>query len=230
MSAARPASIGRASTTGVASSRILLAGGATLAIALTAVGVWRMTRSVEPAETPHWVELQRARSGDALIVRPDDKLLLLGVRAPAEGEPLFDESRSRCEELLRGAKIRLRFERDAERDKKQRLTGYAFVDGRLINAELVREGLAWARITTEAQRYAKEILAAQADARRARRGVWALPTPSAETEYWADAKYGNFHRPACAERSKARAERIHTFTSRGACFDRGLSPCPECRP
>ncbi len=180
-------------------------------------------------EAPMWVEVKRIRSGDTMIVSPDNKLTLAGVRAPIEGEPHFDEAVKFITAGVEGKKLRLRFE-DQERDAKERLVAYAYEGKRLLNAEIVRAGLAYARITPQSQSHADELLAAQSAARKARRGLWADAPPAAEVGYWADTKYANFHRAACEERKKAKPERVVEFKSRSEALDRGMAPCADCRP
>ncbi|MBI5865825.1 MAG: thermonuclease family protein [Planctomycetes bacterium] len=212
-------------------SRIIPIAIATVALlSLGAAGYLYTHHKSAPEEAPNWLEIKQVRSGDTLILKHGEKLMYRGIQAPAEGEPLFDEARRRNEAFVVDKQVRARFEQDAERDKKDRLLAYAFVDKQLVNAELVREGLAYARITTDTTRYNQEILAPSAAAQKAKRGVWSLPAPAAESEYWADPKYGLFHGAACAQRGKAKPERIQTVRTRLDAFAHGWAPCGECKP
>lgn len=56
-------------------------------------------------------------------------------------------------------------------DKYSRMLGICYVDGRDINAEMVRLGLAWAYV-----KYSSAYVAEEAEARAARRGVWTADT------------------------------------------------------
>lgn len=204
-------------------------------VALSLIAVFVLTRAVRsaaepaPADERKWVTVERVYRGDAAEVDPDDELVYAGIRAPYKDEPLADRSRQRNAELVAGRRIRLRFDKK-ERDKKGRLVGYAFVEGKLVNEILVREGLAYARITPDTRRYAELLLKAQSEARRARRGIWKQRPAHQEREYWADPKYGHFHLLTCAERAKAKPDRIVTLASDREAFDRGLAPCGQCRP
>lgn len=208
---------------------ILLAAAA--AVVVLCVSVYLFV-SHEPAveEAPDWLEIERVRTGNTVILKHGEKLVYRGAQAPTEGQSLFDEARKRNEALLKDQKVRVRYEHDSERDKKDRLLGYVFVNKKLINAELIREGLAYARITSDMTRFNKELLAAASEARNARRGIWAQPAPTIDSEYWADPKHGLFHRVSCAEKSKAKAERIQTTKSRDDSFARGWAPCEDCNP
>jgi endonuclease YncB( thermonuclease family) len=60
---------------------------------------------------------------------------------------------------------------DRGRDKYDRTLGICFVDGRDINAEMVRLGLAWAYL-----KYSRDYVAEEAEARAARRNIWVAET------------------------------------------------------
>jgi len=182
-----------------------------------------------PADERQWVEVEHVRSGDTITVKPEDKVTYAGIRAPLKDEPLFEEATRRNGELVEGKKLRLRFEED-ERDKKQRLLAYAFVDGKLVNEILVREGLAFVRLTPTTQRFAKQLLAAQGKARRAQRGLWSKPWTAAAAELLGDPKYGNLHTPACEEIPKIDPARLVRFDKLDDALDRGFAPCRKCTP
>lgn len=212
--------------------RVLTIGGATLLFIVVAGGfVWTRTvqRELPDARSRTWIEVQRVRSGDKVISDPRDKVLWAGIRAPFKDEPFFEESRRRNEELVGGQEVRLRFD-EVERDKKGRLLAYAFVDGEFVNQTLVREGLAYARITTTTQRFAKELLKAQAEARRKKRGIWHDRSDSGEPRYPADPRYGNFHRPSCENAATIKSERLVVFKRTSEAFKRGFAPCGKCAP
>ncbi|MGI0149322.1 MAG: thermonuclease family protein, partial [Thermoplasmata archaeon] len=132
-------------------------------------------------------------------------------------------------ELVAEREVRLRFD-DERRDGDGRLLAYVFVGDQFINETLVREGLAYVRLTTSGQRFGKRLLAAQAEARKKGRGVWSKPSPSRESSYSADPKYGNFHRPSCEEASKIQPERLIVFKSDKEALEKGFAPCSKCKP
>lgn len=201
---------------------VLLAGGA----------VFFRTRTLPGAVTAEELrsaKVEHVRSGSKVILDEGEEVIYAGIRAPYDAEPLSDVSLARNAELVGGKKVRLRFD-DATKDKKDRFVAYVFADGVMVNELLVREGLAFVQLTSEHRRFAKELLAAQSDARKNRRGLWKLDTPPKETQYPADRKYGNFHRPTCEETPNIKAERLTTYEHRNKALDAGLAPCPKCRP
>lgn len=180
---------------------------------------------------PLRVEVKRAVSGHSIKLDSDEKLNYAGIRTlyEHESEQLYEEARKRNGELVDGREVRVRYDAPY-RDRKGRLLGYISVDGQLVNETLVREGLAYARLTTETRRFADRLLAAQADARKHRRGIWRHSSKSSEASYPADPKYGNFHRPSCEEVEKINPKRLVTFRSRSKALDEGFAPCAKCLP
>jgi len=175
-------------------------------------------------------EARRVVNGHYVKLENDEKLIYAGIRAPFEQEPLFAESKKRNEALVVGKELRLEFDED-ERDSEGRLLAYAFLgDGSLVNATMVREGLAYVRLTPRAKRYTDVLLAAQAEARLSARGLWAQTAPSNESVYVADSKYAEFHRPSCEQAAKTTGSRRIELPTRNGFFEKGFSPCPKCKP
>ena len=176
------------------------------------------------------VTAKRVVNGHYVKLKDDEKLNYLGIRAPYEHEPLFNQSTQRNEELVVGKELRLRYD-DKLHDRKGRLWAYAFLeDGTFVNQVLVVEGLAYVRARPNVVRFRDSLIAAQKAARKARRGLWAEPTPAPEPEYFADPKYAEFHRPSCETAMNIKPERLTKFTSRDQALDLGFSPCDKCLP
>jgi len=116
----------------------------------------------------------RLRLADGRIVRLLG-LVVPGDLAPAPGGPeRVAAARRRLEELL--AEGPLDLEALGE-DRLGRVLGKArTADGRLVQRELVAAGLAWAFPDGLDRASARELLAADAEARAARRGLWAEPS------------------------------------------------------
>ena len=208
------------------------AGAGVLTVGVVAMLVTSGSSSAKPVPYPEkrfYVEVKRVLSGHSAKLEPEGRLVYAGIRTPYKDEPFYEEAKRRNIELVEGKTLRLRFDVEEE-DAKARQLAYAFERGTPIAETLVREGLAYVRLTPKTQRYASELLAAQADARRAKRGIWSVPPNEPETKYPADPKYGNFHRPACKEVAKIKPERLVTYRILGDALDRGLAPCSKCRP
>ena len=74
--------------------------------------------------------------------------------------------------LVEGKRVRL--ERDvSETDKYGRLLRYVYVDGVFVNAELVKQGLAWAKAYPPDTKYQDYLEQMETEAREAGREMWA---------------------------------------------------------
>jgi len=209
---------------------------AVLAITGLAIAFWP-ARQISNVRNPHrslYVMAEYAISSGKVQIDTDDEkddayIIYAGLRPLHKSDPLFDASLKRHNELVKGKRLRLRFGKK-KYDSKGRMLVYVFVDDIFVNETLIREGLAYVRLTDENHRFKKRLLAAQDEARRHRRGIWKTRLPSHENEYIADRKYGNFHRPSCAECSKIKSERKVVFRSANKALKEGLAPCTKCNP
>jgi len=122
--------------------------------------------------------------GDTIRLDNGGRVRYIGIDAPERGEAFYDDARRYNQELLARGPLRLAYDRERS-DRYGRTLAYVFVrgdDGRdvFVNEELVRAG--WAR-TMEVYPnvgYAATFRAAEAKARRRRRGMWARAGGSQE--------------------------------------------------
>lgn len=133
-----------------------------------------MCPRLDDAGRPLW-RVDTVHDGDTVTCRDPEgrawKIRLVGIDAPEFGQPFGEASRRALADKLAAGVVRV--EGDA-RDQHGRLLGTLRIGDRDINRELVAEGWAWAfgGFSTEG-----ELLDAEAEARRGRRGLWADPEP-----------------------------------------------------
>ena len=131
--------------------------------------------------TSTWFVL-RVIDGDTIVARLEEpgkakrreKIRLLRINTPEKKQPGYEEASEALKYLVRGGEIQLEFE-DPSTEKRGnygRLLAYVMVDGLNANVEMVRLG--WTRFWTKygRGRLAREFMAAQEEAREARRGLW----------------------------------------------------------
>ncbi len=86
-------------------------------------------------------------------------------------QPLGEEAKRFNESLIQGKRVRLEY--DSEKiDIYKRLLSYVFVRNELINARLIKEGLALAYIYPDNVRYKKRFLKFQEEAKKKKKGLW----------------------------------------------------------
>jgi len=110
------------------------------------------------------------------------KVRYMGIDTPElnDKRPEFcalAQEATRCNRQLVVAGKIVRLEKDiSETDKYGRLLRYVYVDNIFVNAELVRQGLAWAKVYEPDTKYQDTLEKAEAEARQAGRWLWAPPT------------------------------------------------------
>jgi len=113
--------------------------------------------------------------GDTIVIEGGYRVRYIGIDTPEihpELEPFGMEALEANQELVEGKIVRL--ERDvSQTDKYGRLLRYVYVDGILVNAELVRLGLAEAKAYPPDTRYQEDLEQLEGEAREAGWGMWA---------------------------------------------------------
>ena len=125
--------------------------------------------------TPEAATVTRVIDGDTIVIDTGQRVRYIGIDTPEvypEQEAYGMEAWQANRELVEGRKVRL--ERDvSETDKYGRLLRYVYVEDTLVNAELVRRGLAEARAYPPDTKYQQLLEQAEEEARQAGRGMWA---------------------------------------------------------
>jgi endonuclease YncB( thermonuclease family) len=105
------------------------------------------------------------------------KVRYIGIDTPeltderAEFNALAQEATRYNRQLVEGKTIRL--EKDvSEADKYGRLLRYVYIENTLVNAELVRKGLAWAKSYPPDTKYQDILAKAEAQAKEEKIGIW----------------------------------------------------------
>ena len=128
---------------------------------------------------PETCHIERVVDGDTLVLAgSNQRVRLIGSDTPETVkpnwpvEPWGPEATAFTREFLSGGAARLEFD-GPRRDKYGRMLAHVWVDGRMLNEELIRAGLARAELK---YRYSADKKArfrrAEAEAKAARRGIW----------------------------------------------------------
>jgi len=120
--------------------------------------------------------------GDTILVRiegRDEHVRLREIDAPEVTtrkqigqEPWGGRARQRALAFLRGKTVRLEIEEGDARDRYQRILAYVFEDGTFINKEMIRSGNAFFYPPLVKGKYAKDLEAAEREARDKGVGIW----------------------------------------------------------
>lgn len=159
----------------------LLAGLTLLALLMLAACGLNLPWSLAPGrETARVVEIV---DGDTIKVELRGqvyRLRYIGMDSPERDvagstpEPYAVEATEANRRLVEGQTVTL--DKDvSDTDRYGRLLRYVYVGDTLVNVELVRLGLAWAKTYPPDTRLQAEIIAAEKQAREAHRGLWSRP-------------------------------------------------------
>lgn len=136
---------------------------------------------VDAADGERTYLVERVIDGDTLLLADGERLRLLGVDTPETVhpnrpvEPLGPEASQFTKRLVEGKPVRLGFDKE-RKDRYGRLLVYVYVDGLMLNEELIRAGLGEAQLQypySDAMK--RRFRQAENEAREARRGLWASP-------------------------------------------------------
>ncbi|MDI6852337.1 MAG: thermonuclease family protein [Deltaproteobacteria bacterium] len=189
-----------------------------------------------PQVPPQEALVVEVGDGDTVIIAGGRKVRLLGIDAPElekEGRPadfLAHKAKAELARLINGQRLRLEYD-ELRYDQYGRLLAYLFLpDGSLVNAEMVRQGLAKVYIFPPNTRYQDRLLAAQREALEARRGLWQQALAKDEPYYIGNKSSLRFHRPDCpGGRQTAPGNRVQLESPKEA-YLKGYSPCRMCKP
>lgn len=178
----------------------------------------------------------RVLDGDTVAIESGQKVRLLGIDAPElekEGRPaefLAHQAKAELAKLVQGRRVRLEYDR-LRYDQYGRLLAYLFLpDGVMVNAELVRQGLARVYVIPPNLRHQEALLAAQRQALEARRGIWQQALKQDEPYYLGNKSSYRVHRPGCPLGQKTAPVNRVKFQSLQDAYLQGFSPCRTCKP
>jgi len=130
--------------------------------------------SVLVAEEVFQATVTATEDGDSLVVRPltggdSVRVHIVGVDAPEMPQPWGPEAKAFLDRLLTDKTVTVRIKAAMER------LAQVEVDGSDVSLSIVRNGMAW-----HCPRFAQEndLAHAEAEARRAKRGLWGRPQPT----------------------------------------------------
>jgi len=121
--------------------------------------------------------------GDTLVLEDGSQVRLVGIQAPKlplgrpdfRKWPLADEAKAALAELTLGKRVRLAFGGQRSDRYRRHLAHLYDPEGHWIQGALLRRGLARVYSFRDNRALVAEMLAAENEARAARRGIWAHP-------------------------------------------------------
>ena len=168
--------------------------------------------------------------GDTIVLENGEVVRYIGIDTPERDDPFYGEATEANQEMLERGRITLEYDQD-RRDRYGRLLAYVWVDTLLLNAELIRKGLASVYLFSPNLKYRERFISLQREARQKSVGIWSIPVEP-EAHYVSSRRSQRFvfHRPDCRSAKRIKGENLMRFETRDEALDSGYSPCRNCRP
>jgi micrococcal nuclease len=118
------------------------------------------------------VAVAKVVDGDTIELSDGRRVRYIGMNTPERGQPYYNEATEINRSLVGGKRVGV--EVDVETfDQYGRTLAYIWVDGTLVNMEVIRQGYANAFTVPPNVKYQAEFRQAEQEARGAERGLWA---------------------------------------------------------
>ena len=135
------------------------------------------------ASFPRETSVRRVVDGDTVQLADGRLVRYIGIDTPEmrrrmngrwieDPQPMAHEATGANRRLVEGKRVRLEYDVQTH-DRFGRLLAYVYVDGVMVNEELLHQGLAQLLTIPPDVKYVERFRAAAAQARAARRGMWA---------------------------------------------------------
>lgn len=118
-------------------------------------------------------KVKRVIDGDTIELANGQLVRYVGVNAPNNGEPFEEEATEANAKLVSNKTITLEYDTYTS-DRFGRVLAYPIIDGKNVVVELVRKGLMKVTIYEDRRKlkYQDELLKAQEEAKKFKRGIW----------------------------------------------------------
>lgn len=128
------------------------------------------------------VKVKAVIDGDTIILVDNQKVRYIGIDTPEiflktdtgyeyDPKPFAKKAREFNRQMVEGKVVRLEFDVE-KKDKYRRLLAYCFVDGNLVNVQLLRNGLAMLYTSVPNIKYVDLLVSAQQEAREDGLNLW----------------------------------------------------------
>jgi endonuclease YncB( thermonuclease family) len=174
--------------------------------------------------------------GDTVLLKNGAKIRYLGINTPEidhegnKSEFMAHTAKDFNQKLANGALVRLEFDLE-KKDRYKRVLAYVFLqNGDMVNALLVRKGLAYVISIRPNLKYRDLLLECQRKAIKESIGIWSNLLRDKGENCLGNRRSYRFHRPDCYFAMKISQKNLIKFRSIYDAFWEGYSPCKRCRP
>jgi len=183
----------------------------------------------------HYHQVVFVYDGDTVLLENGTRVRYVGIDTPeidhegGRSDFMAEEARDVNRKLVEGRRVRLEYDHEKIESHGRHLAYLFLPDGEMVNAALVRRGLASVMFIRPNLTYRDLLLGCQREAMGEGIGIWRSLSKTMEIRVGNSNSY-RFHRPDCPFAKKiSKKNRVH-FQSRFEAFWEGFSPCRRCGP
>ena len=125
-----------------------------------------------PPDTLEQATIAKVIDGDTIELVDGRRVRYIGINTPERDQPYYNEASEANRQLVEGLRVGLETDQDSF-DQYGRTLAYVWANGKMVNLEVVRQGYANIFTVPPNVKYEMEFLAAERQARAAKRGLWA---------------------------------------------------------
>jgi micrococcal nuclease len=173
--------------------------------------------------------VERIIDGDTIVLSNGEEIRYIGIDTPEKSDPYFEEAKELNRKMVEGKRVSLEYDQE-KKDVYFRTLAYVRMENVLVNAELVRQGLACVYSRRPNLKYADYLCSVQSQAREAKIGLWSIPIGEKEDHYLGNKHSFRFHRPGCKYALQMADKNKIVFKTRDEALDSCYSPCRTCKP
>lgn len=109
--------------------------------------------------------------GDTLRLGSGEKVRLLGINAPENGQPYYTQAKEKLANLVMGKQITLKYD-VSKTDAYNRILAYVYMGDTFVNRQMILEGAAVIETISPNVEHVEDFVTAQNEAKKACSGIW----------------------------------------------------------
>ncbi|MDQ1336845.1 MAG: micrococcal nuclease [Thermodesulfobacteriota bacterium] len=177
----------------------------------------------------------RIYDGDTVLLENGIQVRYLGIDTPeidhegGRSDPMAEEAADVNRKLVEGRCVKLEYDQEKVDSHGRRLAYLFLPNGEMVNAMLVRRGLAHVMSIRPNLKYRDLLVGCQREAMAEGVGIWRSLSKGVDIRIGNSSSY-RFHRPDCPFAKRIFKGNRLRFRSRFEAFWEGYAPCRRCRP
>jgi micrococcal nuclease len=188
-----------------------------------------------PSTALAYQNVVRVYDGDTVLLENGTRVRYLGIDTPeidhegGRSDFMAEEARDVNRKMVEGKRVRLEYDQEKVDSYGRRLAYLFLPNGEMVNAVLVRRGLAHVMSIRPNLKYRDVLVGCQREAMTEGVGIWSSLSKTGGIRIGNSNSY-RFHRADCPFANRISKKNRIRFRSSFEAFWEGYAPCRRCRP